>query len=100
MLFISGKLVSEPSMISFQVSEKMNQNEIIFDSLIRLSRSVLYAHPDSASETARFVLEKAGAQESTLWRIRALNILGIIHDVQSEYDSALYYYFKALSFCR
>jgi two-component system, NarL family, sensor kinase len=98
MLFISGKLVSEPSMISFQVSEKMNQNEIIFDSLIRLSRSVLYAHPDSASKTARFVLEKAGAQESTLWRIRALNILGIIHDVQSEYDSALYYYFKALSF--
>lgn len=97
LLLIPGKLVSEPSIISFQVSEEMNQNEIIFDSLIRLSRSVLYANPDSASEAARFVLEKAGEQESTLWKIRALNILGIIHDVQSKYDSALYYYFKALS---
>ena len=94
-LLLPGKTAGTPYHVEYNVSEEFTASTETIDSLIRMSQSLLYADPDSAWIAAMQALKHARKQEDELWRIRAINLLGSIHEVQSVHDSALYYFFLA-----
>ncbi len=81
--------------VDYKVSEEVDGDLISVDSLIRIGREYLYLQPETSHIAAKTALRKAEEENRELWQIRALNLLGSIHEVQSAHDSALYYFFQA-----
>ncbi len=73
------------------------KKEAIADSLFTRAHSLIYSQPDSARSIIMTMREQGANHPQTTWNIRTLNMLGIIEDVQSVYDRALFYYYKAYS---
>lgn len=89
-IFVSG--ISSPV---HAIDKRVREAEIDKDSLFSEARSLIYSHPDSARNIIQFMRTYGADHPETIWNIRTLNLLGIIEDVQSVYDSALYYYYQA-----
>jgi two-component system, NarL family, sensor kinase len=94
-LMLPAKIAGTPYHVEYNVSEEFTASTETIDSLIRASQGLLYADPDSAWTAAMQALKHARNQDDELWHIRAINLLGSIHEVQSVHDSALYYFFQA-----
>lgn len=75
--------------------EELDTETLPIDSLIKASQSMLYAQPKSAYRFARQALKKSIQQEDQEIQLKALNLLGSIHEVKSVHDSALHYFFRA-----
>jgi len=69
--------------------------KITIDALYSKAHSLIYSRPDTAKELVSTMRRLGADCPESIWNIRSLNMLGIIYDVQSEYDSALYYYYRA-----
>ncbi len=74
-----------------QLFQNDSINEVIFSE----AHSLIYAEPDSARKLIHQFRKEGADQENSVWNIRTLNLLGIIEDVQSNFDTALYYYYQA-----
>lgn len=74
-----------------------NLNPVILhqDSLLQQCQALIYSNPDSASILSRNLFEYAQQKGDTLLEMRTHNLTGILFDVRSQYDSALYYYHRA-----
>ena len=68
---------------------------LLFDSLFKVSATLLYTNPDSARHIALRAFGVATAKENRR-EIRSLNLLGATYYMQSDYSKALDYYFRAL----
>lgn len=73
------------------------EKEMIADSIFSQAYSLMYSRPDSAKSLILYMREHGADHPQSTWNIRTLNLLGILQDVQSVYDSALYYYYQAYS---
>lgn len=80
---------------SFKVAENTPSEIQHFDSLFKISASLLYTNPDSARQIA-FEAFGLVAKKGSTREIRSLNLLGATYYMQSDYSKALDFYFKAL----
>lgn len=70
-------------------------NHSVFDSIFNMSLDVLYSNPDSSRIIAYKAIEQASI-DSGVNLIRALNLLGATHNLQSNFTKALDIYQDAL----
>lgn len=82
--------------MSQELSHEQSSSIELYDSLMRISNSVLYSNPDSCRVVAKTALEMIGDEKIT-HKIIFLNILGASYHHEVEYKKALDYYFQALS---
>lgn len=73
-----------------------NSVPLTVDSLLTISRSVLFSKPDSARNIVTLLL-KSLPQNAYNQRIRCLTLMGSSYHVQANYGKALNFYTKALS---
>lgn len=66
------------------------------DEQLKQCHSLIYANPDSAMALCRDALEISTRREYPEGCIRANLLLGILYDVSSKYDSALFHYRTSL----
>jgi len=77
--------------------QNLSEKQKIADSLFTEAHSLIYANPDSAKNIILYMRDNGADHRGSIWNIRTLNTLGIIQDVQSAYDRALYFYYQAYS---
>lgn len=78
-------------------SEPNLQMQIEIDSLLDICDGLRYSNPDSAMASCRSALKVAKKKDYDAGVIRAHLLMGIIHDVSSKYDSALFHYRTSLA---
>ncbi len=91
MLFMGNALSKQNPFADHQTKQLIIDRDSIFAD----ARALIYSQPDSAHKIIQFIRKHDGERPDSLWNIRTLNLLGVIKDVQSVYDSALYYYYQA-----
>lgn len=78
-------------------TEPNTHDEKVFDVLINRSQDLMYSFPDSAIQIARQANQSAIKQKNPGFQIQSLNLLGILYDGCSKFDTALQYYNQALA---
>ena len=96
LLLVNHKAYSWPKYALLE-TETNKQKGKVFADLINRSQDVMYSFPDSAIRLARQANETAIRQNNYLLQIQSLNLLGILYDGCSKFDTALDYYHRALS---
>ena len=64
------------------------------DTLLNQSASNLFTYPDSVKRIARDGIRYGARYDRQDMEVKSLNILGKYYGIQSEYDSALYYFYR------
>jgi two-component system, NarL family, sensor kinase len=84
---------------SWGCQQGINENSYIemrLDSLHQASTALFYSYPDSAARINKEIGQLSEKSGNPIWKIRHLNMAGIISDIKSQWDSAYYYYHEAL----
>jgi two-component system, NarL family, sensor kinase len=94
MLVMFPEKDKENNMVPFQ--ESIMELQVKIDSMLDVCDGLRYSNPDSAMAACRRALEIARKEEYDAGVIRAHLLMGILHDISSKYDSALFHYRTSL----